>query len=389
VTVSLVASIPSPSSGRLEIGPLSLNAYGLMIALGIVAAVWLFGRRLEERNIGTRDDANAIAVWGVIAGVIGARAYHVLTDWHRFEGNWFDVVKVWEGGLGIPGGMLAGVLAGVYVARTRGIPIGPGLNAVAPVLPLGQAIGRWGNYFNQELYGRPTDLPWALEIDNPQPSPGVTYPPGTTFHPTFLYESLWNLALVGVILWLDKKFKFAGGQLLAVYVMGYGIGRLWVESLRIDEAAQLGPWRWNQWVALALIAAGGAYLLFTLGSPRERVYEPVPTIPNTDHDDTAAIAMATADLVDDDDEAAADRDEDVTLDPDEDVTLDPDEDVTLDPDEDVTLVPDEAVTLDPEVDVTLDPDPDGSEPVDPEPAPMLDEGAGPVPTDDDPKRSDA
>ena len=116
-------------------------------------------------NIGTREDANAIGVWGVIAGVIGARAYHVFTDWERFEGNWGDVVKVWEGGLGIPGGMLAGVLVGVYVAHRRGIPLGPGLNAVAPCLPLAQAIGRWGNYFNQELYGKPTDLPWALEID--------------------------------------------------------------------------------------------------------------------------------------------------------------------------------------------------------------------------------
>ena len=207
LSVAVLASIPSPSSGVLEIGPLSLNAYGLMIALGVVAAVWLFGRRLEERHIGTRDDANAIGVWGVVAGVIGARLYHVLTDWHRFEGNWFDVVKVWEGGLGIPGGMLAGVLAGVYVGHRRGIPIGPGLNAVAPSLPLAQAIGRWGNYFNQELYGRPTDLPWALEIDDEHLPATGQYPSGTTFHPTFLYESLWNLGLVGLILWLDKRVQ--------------------------------------------------------------------------------------------------------------------------------------------------------------------------------------
>ena len=298
----LLASIPSPSSGRLELGPLSLNAYGLMIALGVVAAVWLFGRRLEARNIGTREDANAIGVWGVVAGVIGARAYHVFTDWHRFEDNWLDVFKVWQGGLGIPGGMLAGVLVGVYVAHRRGIPIGPGLNAVAPSLPLAQAIGRWGNYFNQELYGRPTDLPWALEIDADHLPTTGTYAPGTTFHPTFLYESLWNIALVGVILWLDRRFKWAGGQLLAVYVLGYGLGRLWVESLRVDEAAQLGPWRWNQWVALALIVGGGAYLLATRGSARERVYAPRPVVPNTDHDETAALTMVTADLRDRHDE---------------------------------------------------------------------------------------
>ncbi len=305
----VLASIPSPSSGRLEIGPLSLNAYGLMIALGVVAAVWLFGRRLEARHIGTREDANAIGVWGVIAGVIGARAYHVFTDWERFEGEWFDVVKIWEGGLGIPGGMLAGVLAGVYVGHKRGIPIGPGLNAVAPCLPLAQAIGRWGNYFNQELYGRPTDLPWALEIDDAHLPASGQYPSGTTFHPTFLYESLWNFALVGVIFWLDKRFRWAGGQLLAVYVLGYGIGRFWVEGLRIDEAPEIGPFRWNQWVSIALIVAGAGYLLLTRNSPRERIYEPQPIVPNTDHDDTAAIAMATADLGGEVDTVGADADD--------------------------------------------------------------------------------
>ena len=139
--------------------------------------------------------------------MIGARLYHVLTDWERFEGNWLDVFKVWEGGLGIPGGMLAGVLVGVYVGHRRGIPIGPGLNAVAPALPLAQAIGRWGNYFNQELYGKP-DRPAVGAGDRRRPPAGDgQYPSGTTFHPTFLYESLWNLGLVGLILWLDKRFR--------------------------------------------------------------------------------------------------------------------------------------------------------------------------------------
>ena len=302
----LLASIPSPSSGVLEIGPLSLNAYGLMIALGVVAAVWLFGRRLEERHIGTRDDANAIGVWGVVAGVIGARLYHVFTDWHRFEGNWFDVVKVWEGGLGIPGGMLAGVLAGVYVGHRRGIPIGPGLNAVAPALPLAQAIGRWGNYFNQELYGRPTDLPWALEIDDEHLPATGQYPSGTTFHPTFLYESLWNLGLVGLILWLDKRYTWAGGQLLRG--LRHGLRRRAVVDR--EPADRRG-------------GRARALALEPVGRPRahrrrrrvparherlagERVYEAPPVPVDTDEDDTAAIAMVTADLrpdLDDDDDA--------------------------------------------------------------------------------------
>jgi hypothetical protein len=205
--------------------------------------------------------------------------------------------------------MLAGVLVGVYVGHRRGIPIGPGLNAVAPSLPLAQAIGRWGNYFNQELYGKPTDLPWALEIDDAHLPANGQYPSGTTFHPTFLYESLWNLGLVGLILWLDKRYRWAGGQLLAIYVMGYGIGRFWVEGLRIDEADHLGGLRWNQWVAIALIVGGALYLVFTKGSPRERIYEPAPLVPNTDHDDTAALAVATAGLPADDDAETADRDD--------------------------------------------------------------------------------
>ena len=309
--MALLASIPSPSSGSISIGPLSLNAYGLMIALGVVAAVWLFGRRLEARNIGTRDDAAAVAVWAVAAGVIGARLYHVATDWERFDGDLWNIVAIWEGGLGIPGGMLAGILVGVWAAKRRGIPTGPCLNAVAPSLPLAQAIGRWGNYFNQELYGRPTDLPWALEIDEEHlPSSGA-YPVGTTFHPAFLYESLWNLGLFGVLLWIDKRYRLANGQLMAVYVLGYGIGRFWVESLRIDAAHHLWGLRWNQWVALLLIVGGGLWLLFTIGAPRERIYEPIQPPPNTDADDTAAFAVATADLPPDDDDSDDEPEPDV------------------------------------------------------------------------------
>ena len=268
------ASIPSPSTGTLEIGPLSLNIYGLMIALGVIAGVWLFGRRLEEKGIGTRDDANAIGLWGVVAGVIGARLYHVLTDWERYQDNLGEVVKVWEGGLGIPGGMLAGVLVGGYVGHVkRGIPLGQGLNAVAPALPLAQAIGRWGNYFNQELYGRPTDLPWALEIDDEHLVAG--YAPGTTFHPTFLYESLWNFGLCGLLLWIDKRYRPAGGRLLAMYVLGYGVGRFWIEGLRIDEADEIAGLRFNQWVAVACIVGGGLYLLATIHKPKDPVLAPI------------------------------------------------------------------------------------------------------------------
>ncbi|MGI9030865.1 MAG: prolipoprotein diacylglyceryl transferase [Ilumatobacteraceae bacterium] len=269
VLITLVpADIPSPSSGTWTIGPLSLNAYGLMIALGVIVGVWLFGRRLEAKGIGTRDDANSIAIWGVLAGVIGARLYHVITDWERFEDDLGAVFAIWEGGLGIPGGMLAGILVGAYVGHVRrGIPLGPGLNAVAPALPLAQAIGRWGNYFNQELFGGPTDLPWALEIDPANRPAG--FESDETFHPTFLYESLCNLALCGILLWIDKRFSPAGGRLLAMYVFGYGVIRFFVEGLRIDPADELGGLRWNQWVALACVVGGGLYLVATRDKPKD------------------------------------------------------------------------------------------------------------------------
>ena len=261
-TFAVVASIPSPSSGSLDIGPLSLNAYGLMIALGVVAAAWLFGRRVEEKGIGTREDASAISIWAVPAGVIGSRLYHVATDWERFRDNLGDIPKIWQGGLGIPGGIVAGIAVGLWMARRRGLPLGQVANAAAPALPLAQAIGRWGNWFNQELFGGPTDLPWALRIDDENlVAEGLA--PGTTVHPTFLYESLWNLALCAMLLWIDRRWRPAGGRLMAMYVVGYGVGRFWVEGLRIDDADELGPFRWNQWVALAAIVGGLAYLVAT------------------------------------------------------------------------------------------------------------------------------
>jgi len=256
--MSLLATIPSPSSGAIEILGLSIHAYGLMIALGVVAAVWLAGRRLEQAGVGTRDDMSSIAVWAVAAGVVGARLYYVITDksqpWKE-PSRW---LKIWEGGLGIPGGLLAGILAALWAAKQRGISPAGLFTAAAPALPLAQAIGRVGNWWNQELYGRPTDLPWALEIDDKNLTGG--YPSGTTFHPTFLYEMLWNLALCGLLILIGKRMKLRPGRLLAVYVVGYSIGRFWIEGLRIDPANSGGGWRLNQWTALVAGLGAAAYL---------------------------------------------------------------------------------------------------------------------------------
>lgn len=260
--VVLPSSIPSPPSGDLEIGPLSIHAYGLMIALGVVAAVWLTGRRLEARGAGTRDDASSMAVWAVLAGIAGARLYHVFTEWSSFEGDLLKIVKIWEGGLGIPGGLLAGIAVGWWATRRRGVDPRVMATCAAPAIPLAQAIGRWGNWFNQELFGRATDLPWALEVSDDK-TIAAGYLPGTTFHPTFLYESLWNLALCGVLLWIDRRFRLRPPRLMGVYLLGYGVGRFWVEGLRIDPADDVAGLRWNQWVAAVVAVVALVYLVWS------------------------------------------------------------------------------------------------------------------------------
>ena len=272
----LIASLPSPPRGSFPIGPLDLRAYGLMIALGVILAVYIFGRRLEFYSLGDADDASSIAMWSVTAGVIGARLYHVATDWYRFSDNLTAIPKIWQGGLGIPGGLLAGILVGIWQGKRRGIRPAMLLSCAAPAIPAAQAVGRWGNWFNQELYGKATDLPWGLEIDAAHG--GL---PGTTYHPTFLYESLWNVALVGVLFWVQRTYKLAPGRLMAVYIMGYGVGRFWVEGLRIDTSHHVGGLRWNQWVALAAVVGGLIYLLATWGKKW-----PEPTVDEVLDDDT-------------------------------------------------------------------------------------------------------
>jgi prolipoprotein diacylglyceryl transferase len=271
----MLASIPSPSSGTLEIGPLSIHAYGLMIALGVVAAVWLLGRRLEASGAGTREDASAVAVWGVVAGIIGARLYHVVTDWSAFEDDLGRIVMIWKGGLGVPGGLLAGIVVGLWAGKRRGIPVAVLANCAAPAIPLAQAIGRIGNWFNQELFGRATTLPWALEIDPDKIPAG--YAPGTTFHPTFLYEALWNLGLCFALLAIDRRWTVRPPRLMAMYLLGYGVGRFWVEGLRIDPADNIGGLRLNQWVALIVAVAAALYLLIESRRHRAAEYGDAPT----------------------------------------------------------------------------------------------------------------
>lgn len=278
-----MTSIPSPGSSSLEIGSLDLRAYGLMIALGVLAAAWLFARRFTQQGY-SPELASSITVWAVIAGLIGSRIYHVITDWKSYEGNWGEAWQIWEGGLGIPGGVIAGVAVAAVLARQRNVPFSHIADAAAPALPLAQAIGRWGNWFNQELYGRPTDLPWALEIDPEHRR--FQYLDDDTFHPTFLYECIWNLALVGVLLWVSKRFTLKPGRLFGLYVLGYSLGRLWIETIRVDFASELGGVRVNIWVMLALIAGSVAYLLWGRGDVGEA--DPDETAPDEPSSDELA-----------------------------------------------------------------------------------------------------
>ena len=260
----MFASIPSPSWSSLSIGPIELRVYGFLIAVGVVLAIRRLGSGLERFKTGGSEAAASIGMWGVGAGLVGARLYHVVTEWDRFSGNLSEIPKVWHGGLGVPGGVLLGTIVGVLRARSFGISTAETLHAAAPAIPLAQAVGRWGNWFNQELFGRPTTLPWALRIDDDHLP--AAYESGTTFHPTFLYESLWTLGLSLWLVRLSGSPRFAGSRLFALYVSGYGLGRLWIEGLRIDDASVIGGLRWNQWVAIAAIVGGLIYLAVTSSS---------------------------------------------------------------------------------------------------------------------------
>ena len=255
-----LAYIPSPSTNGISIGPFRLHVYGLMIAIGVVAAVWLAQRRWEKIG-GKPGTIAALAVWGVPGGLIGARLYSLATSWQvDTQGHWYRGFEIWDGGLGIWGGIVGGVALGAIGARRMGLSLWPLLDCVAPAFALAQAVGRWGNYFNQELYGRRSGLPWAVKIDNPQ-VPGRVYPPGTTFQPTFLYESLWDLAVVGLVIWTERRLRIRRGYLVAAYAAFYTFGRFWTEYLRIDEAHHYLGLRLNDWTSIAVFVVAVAVLL--------------------------------------------------------------------------------------------------------------------------------
>ncbi len=265
----LVASIPSPSSGVLHLGPLVVHMYGLMLLAGIAACIALTGlrwlrapawsveaRELPQRLLDARDWdlVFRVAVWGVAAGVVGARIYHLLTSWSEVpDPKWKGAFEVWNGGLGIWGGIFLGTLIGAAVVHRAGASVLRFMDAAAPGLLLAQAIGRWGNWWNQELFGKPTSLPWALRIDPAHRPAGYLH--YTTFHPTFLYESSWDLLGVIVLLLIGRRFRIRPGGLFALYVSWYTLFRSYEEILRIDPGSHyyLGL-RLNFFVSVAIFA---------------------------------------------------------------------------------------------------------------------------------------
>ncbi|WP_159805357.1 prolipoprotein diacylglyceryl transferase [Cellulomonas citrea] len=258
----LLASIPSPPRGVWYLGPFPLRAYALAILAGIVVAVLITQRRWVARG-GEKDTVLEIVFWAVPFGIVGGRIYHVISSPDAYfgpGGHPWRALMIWEGGLGIWGAIALGAVGAWIGCRRQGVLLPPFADALAPALLVAQAIGRLGNWFNQELFGGPTTLPWGLQIDDAHLPAG--FASGTLFHPTFLYELIWNLAMAAVLVYLDRRFSLGHGRVFLLYVVLYCTGRLWVEMLRIDTAHHILGLRLNVWTAL--LVGLGALVAFVL-----------------------------------------------------------------------------------------------------------------------------
>jgi prolipoprotein diacylglyceryl transferase len=284
-----LASIPSPSQGVWHLGPLPLRAYAFCIIAGVVLAVWLGERRWVARG-GRAGDVTEIATWMVPMGILGGRIYHVLTTPQPYFGHGGHPIKalyVWEGGLGIWGAVALGGVGAWIGCRRRGIPLPPFADALAPGIVLAQAVGRFGNYFNQELYGKPTSAWWGLEIDPAHRPDGMEEK--ATYQPTFLFEAIWDVGVAGLVIWADRRFKLGHGRAFALYVAAYTVGRFWIEALRIDTANHFWGLRLNDWTSIVVFV--GAVTYFILSARRRPGREVIDraghTEPSTEKEVTA------------------------------------------------------------------------------------------------------
>ncbi|ACZ30532.1 prolipoprotein diacylglyceryl transferase [Xylanimonas cellulosilytica DSM 15894] len=302
----LPLQIPSPPQGVWHLGAFPIRAYAIAILLGIAVAVWIAGRRFVRRTAGgTFDDVLEITFWAVPFGIVGGRIYHVITTpgpYFGEGGNPVHALFIWEGGLGIWGAVALGAVGAWIGCRRQNIRFPVFADAVAPALLVAQAIGRLGNWFNQELYGAPTDLPWGLAIDPPNlvndPATGIAFAEGTLFHPTFLYELLWNLAAAALLVWLDRRFRLGHGRVFWAYVALYTLGRGWIELLRVDTAEHVLGLRLNVWTSIVLFlgAVAASIAIGRLHHGREpdarRVIPAESEAPPADGHDPAPAASA-------------------------------------------------------------------------------------------------
>ena len=287
-----LAYIPSPTISQFSIGPVTIHIYALCILMGIVLAVWITTTRWKKLG-GNFDQVLDITLVSVPAGIIGARLYHIITTPERFfgpDGDWAEMFRIWNGGLGIWGGVLFGALAAWAWCRHKHYPMALLADAIAPGLLVAQAVGRLGNWFNQELYGAPTTLPWGLKLNmegtaighSEQCYDGATCPSGTLFHPTFLYEMIWNLIGAAIIVYIGSKAmkKLKAGSLFAVYIMWYTLGRTWIESLRIDYAHEFLGVRINVWVSVAVFVLGAVSFIVVqqMGKDTDLLAEKLRTV---------------------------------------------------------------------------------------------------------------
>jgi prolipoprotein diacylglyceryl transferase len=274
--MTVLATLPSPTQGVWELGPLPVRAYALCIVAGIVVCAWMTEKRWVARG-GAPGDVVDIAVWAVPFGIVGGRLYHVISSPRAYFGDGGDPMRafaIWEGGLGIWGAIALGGVGAWIACRRRGIPLPAFADALAPGLLVAQAIGRLGNWFNNELYGGPTDLPWALRVYEWDGGGAVLGPDGQpvvlgTFHPTFLYELLWNLGAAAVVIWADRRYRLGHGRAFALYVATYCLGRLWIELLRTDPAETFFGVRINVFTSIIVGLAAVAYFVMMRGRPRE------------------------------------------------------------------------------------------------------------------------
>jgi prolipoprotein diacylglyceryl transferase len=289
---TIFLAIPSPDVSYIELGPVRIHFYALFILAGIILALVLTESRLRSRGAES-GVALDISLWAIPLGILGGRFFHVVThpnDYFFPGADLLAVFRIWEGGLAIYGALMFGALGAAIGARAAGIKFTSYLDAVAPGVLLAQAIGRWGNYFNNELFGTPTDLPWGLQIDSNNPAYPAGLPEGVLFHPTFLYESIWSLAGVALLLAADQRFNLRWAKMFGLYIVYYSVGRVWIEAIRIDPSEIILGLRVNIWSAIAGIALGLAIIF--IQSRRhpgleDTVYKPgrKPVIPSPDVED--------------------------------------------------------------------------------------------------------